>query len=47
MLFLCDNAIITGMVMAWNVSPMITPLTLIYQFDVPNQHLEPRTTHLF
>ena len=37
MSFLCDNAIITGIVTAWNVSPMITPLTLIYQLDVPNQ----------
>ena len=47
MLFLCDSAIITGIVTAWNVSPMIRPLTLIYQLDVPNKHLEPRTTHLF
>ena len=47
MLFLCDQAIVTGIVTAWNVIPEITPLTLIYQLNVPNQNLEPRTTHLF
>ena len=45
--FLCDHAIVTGIVTAWNVIPVITPLTLIYQLNVPNQNLEPRTTHLF